>query len=248
MQTTKILIVDDEPLAQELLESYILKISGLEIVAKCKDALEAFGVLSRNTVDIMLLDINMPEINGIDFLKTIKNPPYVIFATAYSEYAVESYEYNAMDYLLKPISFERFLKAINKSQQIIQASKKELLITNARSSHDGITLGENIMFVKSDGILIKIDLTNLWFVEGLKDYIQLWTDTGKVIVHSTMKNIEDHFSHIPYLIRVHKSYIVNIKFISTVDGNIIRIKGQMITIGNTYKDDIQKMFDNNKLL
>ena len=248
MQTTRILIVDDEPLAQEILESYISKLSGFEIVGKCKNALEAFGILSKNEVDIILLDINMPEINGIDFLKTIKDPPYIIFTTAYSEYAVESYEYNAVDYILKPISFERFLKAINKSLDIIQASKKGIAVSSPATANENTVMGGNIMFVKSDGKLIKIDLNNLWFIEGLKDYIRLWTDNGKIIVHSTMKHIEDQLLAVTYFIRIHKSYIINLKHVAEVEGNVIRIKGQLVTIGNTYRDDVYKVFDSNKLL
>lgn len=248
METIKVLIVDDEPLAQEILENYLSRLPAFEIVAKCKNAFEAFNFLTKSHVDIMLLDINMPEINGIDFLKTIKDPPYIIFCTAYSEYAVESYEYNAMDYLLKPISFERFLKAVNKAHSAISAARKEVVHHHTPTSDGGITLGENIIFVKSDGKLIKIDLNDLWFIEGLKDYVRLWTDNGKIIVHSTMKHIEDQLAGLATFLRIHKSYIINLKHVSEVEGNVIRIKGQIVTIGNTYKDDIFKVFENKKLL
>jgi len=244
IQTIKVLIVDDEPLAREIMTTYIMKIPGLEIVGDCKNALQAFSVLSKQQVDIMLLDINMPEINGIEFLKTIKDPPCIIFTTAYSEFAVESYEYNAVDYLLKPISFERFLKAINKTVELIQPLDTE---TSSQSTIQ-TTGNENIIFVKSDGKWIKVDISKVWFIEALKDYLRLWTDSGKIIIHSTMKNFEEQFAQIPFFIRVHKSYIINMNYISEIDGNTIRIKDQAITIGNTYKEEISKIFNGYKLL
>jgi DNA-binding LytR/AlgR family response regulator len=240
---TKILIVDDEPLAQDVMEAYISKLPELEIVAKCNNALDAFSVLNKEKVDLMLLDINMPEISGMDFLKTLKNPPRVIFTTAYTEFAVESYELDVVDYLVKPISFERFFKSINKAKEIIEASA-----SGPQRHGTIIDTKENFMFVKSDGKLVKIDLSKLWFVEGLKDYIRLWTETGKVIVHSTMKNFEELLSSLPAFVRVNKSYIVNIKHVNEVDGNVIRIKNEMITIGNTYKEKVSQIFDANKLL
>lgn len=238
----KVLIVDDEPLAQDILETYILKTPELELIGKCKNALEAFGMLNKQQVDLVLLDINMPEISGIDFLKTLKNPPHVIFTTAYSEFAVESYELNAIDYLVKPIAFERFLKGINKARDIIQGQTSNTNISVSTNA------GNNILFVKSEGKLIKIDLSKLWFVEGLKNYLCLWADSGKVIVHSTMKNIEDTLAGMSNFIRVNKSYIINIAYVSEVDGNVIRIKDQIVTIGNTYRDEVHKIFDNYKLL
>lgn len=171
LQTIKVLIVDDEPLAREIMATYITKIPGLEIVGNCKNALQAFSILSKQQVDIMLLDINMPEINGIEFLKTIKDPPCIIFTTAYTEFAVESYEYNAIDYLLKPISFERFLKAINKTVELIQPLGTEASTQGAIQT----TGNENIIFVKSDGKWVKVDISKVWFIEALKDYLRLWT-------------------------------------------------------------------------
>ncbi len=241
----QVLIVDDEPLALDILESYIQKMPGLQIVSKCRNALEAFAVLSKHHVDLLLLDINMPEISGIDFIKTLKDPPLVVFTTAYSQFAVESYELNALDYLVKPISFERFLKAINKSNDILQsASLKSENIVTTTSGHTG----DNIMFVKTEGKLVKIDLSHLWLIEGLKDYVKLWTDTGRVVVHTTMKNIEDQLAGLPQFIRVNKSYIINMQYISEVDGNVIRLKDQVVTIGNTYRDDVHRLFDKHKLL
>ena len=170
MSDIKVLIVDDEPLAQDLLESYLLKMPGFVITGKCKNALEAFSVISKQPVDLMLLDINMPEISGMDFLKTLKNPPKVIFTTAYSQYAVESYDLNAVDYLLKPITFDRFIKAIHKLTTELPASN-----SNESRSQKSSMSDKDILFVKSDGKMIKIDLAQLCIVEGLKNYVRLWT-------------------------------------------------------------------------
>lgn len=245
MKPIQVLIVDDEPLARDILETYLLKTPDVQLAGTCKNALEAFSLLSKQQVDIMLLDINMPEISGMDFLKTLKNPPGIIFTTAYSEYAVESYELNALDYLLKPISFERFLKAINKA--IETTRQKSTVSAPIESSTSPVSTKDNILFVKSDGKLVKIDLAQLWFVEGLKDYVRLWTDTGKIIVHSTMKNFEEQLSVLSNFVRVSKSYIINMQYVSEVDGNIIRIKDQMINIGNTYKEQIYELFNKYKM-
>ena len=180
----------------------------------------------------------------MDFLKTLKNPPAIIFTTAYSQYAVESYELNALDYLLKPISFERFLKAINKA---IDAVRQKSATPVVEQSNNAVNTKDNILFVKSDGKLVKIDLAQLWFVEGLKDYVRLWTDNGKVIVHSTMKNFEEQLSVLPGFVRVSKSYIINMKYVTEVDGNVIRIKDQMVSIGNTYKEQIYELFNKYKM-
>lgn len=242
MDAIKVLIVDDEPLARELLESYLLKMPGYSIVATCANALEAFAIISRQDVDLMLLDINMPEMSGIDFLKTIKDPPLVIFTTAYSQFAVESYELDAIDYLLKPVVFDRFIKAIGKASALLKASREPDVKAIQRA-----TGNDDILFVKSDGKMIRIDLRELWFVEGLRNYIRLWTPQGKIIVHSTMKSFEDHLAPLPGFLRISKSYIVNIRHISEIDGNTIRIKGESVTIGSTYRDELNKLLDTHKL-
>jgi DNA-binding LytR/AlgR family response regulator len=236
-----VVIVDDEPLAQEILKQYLGKIGTFEIAGVCKNALEAFALLNRQKIDILLLDIDIPEINGIDFIKSLKNPPLVIFTTAYSNYAVESYELNAVDYLLKPISFDRFLRAINKAQLLLQPSAKPSV---PAENNTGM---EKILFVRSDGKWVKVDLTKIWFVEGVKDYIKVWTDTGRVVIHSTMKNFEEQLSPFTNFIRVHKSYIVNLEYIQEIESNSIKIKDQIIAIGTTYREEVHKRIDGYKM-
>jgi len=224
---TNVLIVDDEPLAVELLEAYVSVVPGLHIAGKCYNALEAFAVLNKQQVDVIFLDINMPEITGIDFLKMLRDPPLIIFTTAYSEYAAESYNYNVVDYLVKPITRERFMKAVSKLSGVLAPQR------SAPKQED------NTLFVRSDGKMIRIDLAELRFIEGYKNYVRLWMEREKVIVHNTMKSFEEYLvSHFDFL-RVHKSYIINARYISEISGSSIRMGNETITIGATYKDEVQ---------
>jgi DNA-binding LytR/AlgR family response regulator len=243
----KTAIVDDEPLARDVLQTYLQKIPGAEIAGSCKNALEAFALINKQPVDLLLLDINMPDITGMEFLKTLRNPPLVIFTTAYSEYAVESYELNAVDYLLKPIPFDRFLKAFHKAQDIYRNSAKDQSPAPPPAPATP-PAGDRIMFVRSEGKWIRIDLGKLWFAEGLKDYVRLWTDEGRITVHSTMKHFGEQLAAYPNFVRVHKSHIVNLEYISEVDGNSITIKDQMIAIGSTYRDEVHKVLNGYRLL
>jgi len=164
-----VIIVDDEPLAQEVIETYVSKFPALNLIAKCSNAVEAFEVLNNNSIDLMFLDIQMPQISGIDFLKTLPNPPQVIFTTAYSEYAMDGYELNVVDYLLKPISLDRFAKAVNKAvakEQQLQENEPNIP-TNTETS--------DYIFVKADKKLIKIRFDQIYYIEGLKDYVILHT-------------------------------------------------------------------------
>ncbi len=240
MQPIKVAIIDDEPLAQEILQTYLQKMDSIELVGICKNALEALSLLNKHSVDLLLLDINLPEFSGIEFLKTLQKPPFIIFTTAYTEYALESYELNVIDYLLKPISFDRFLKAINK----VQAKFQPALIKNINST----SISDRLMFVRSDGKWIKIDLSSVWFIEGLKDYIRLWCNEGRITIHSTMKNFEEQLQLYSNFVRVHKSHIVNLEYISEVDGNSIKIRDQFIAIGITYKDEVQKILSSYKFV
>lgn len=209
----------------------------MELAGKCKNALEAFNDLNKSKIDLMLLDINMPEISGMSFLKSLKNPPLVIFTTAYSEFAAESYDHNAIDYLLKPISFTRFELAIEKAIKAMQQNNLE----KAEGIHVNSHNSSEIIFLKSEGRLVKIDLAKLWLVEGLKDYVVLRLDNAKIIVHSTMKNLQGLLAGHSQFVRVHKSYIINIRHISELDSNSVKIRDMIVPIGNTFKEDIEKI-------
>lgn len=239
----RVAIVEDEPLAQEILQSYLQRINTFELVATCKNALEAFALLNQQSIDLLLLDINMPHISGMDFIKSLKNPPLVIFTTAYSEYAIDSYELNAVDYLLKPISFDRFLKASNKAQEMFKPMQINIPLQSQLPANTN-----KLLFVRSEGKWIKIDLSKLWFVEGLKDYVKLWMEDGRITVHSTMKNFEEQLSAYSNFIRVHKSHIVNLVFVSEIENNSLKIKDQIIGIGNTYKEEVYKVLNDLKFI
>jgi DNA-binding LytR/AlgR family response regulator len=221
------LIVDDEPLASDVIESFAAKIPYLYVAGKVNSAVEALGVLKNEKIDLLFLDIQMPEMTGLELLKTLKNPPLVIFTTAFPNFALESYEIDAADYLLKPISFDRFVKAVNKAEERLRAVQ-----SNDREKPDYI-------FVKADGKLIKINISDVCYVEGLKDYVIIHTQTGKVVTHNTMKNIEALLLSDDNFIRIHRSYIINLRFVKEIEGNCFRVKDQLLAVGTTFKEDVQ---------
>jgi DNA-binding LytR/AlgR family response regulator len=233
----RIAIVDDEPLARDVLRSYVQQMEHLELVGTCKNAFELLALMNQTQVDAVLLDIDIPEITGIDLIRSLKNPPLVIFTTAYPQYALESYELNAVDYLVKPISLERFLKAISKIPQI----------RNKLAATDALPQNDRLLFVRSEGKWIKIDVTKIWFIEGVKDYIRLWMEDGRLVIHSTMKNFEEQLIPHSQFIRVHKSHIVNLDYIEEIDTNSIKIKDQLIAIGGTYRDEVHSRIDGYKM-
>lgn len=198
------LIVEDEPLAANVIEKYIGKIEGLILIEKCTNAISAFNILNKQKIDVLFLDIKMPQISGIEFLKTLKNPPKIILTTAYRDYALEGYELDVIDYLLKPISFERFLKAVNK---LLFSSAYQLPVIQSLSKNSDS--GENI-FVKSDKKMVKINLNDILYIEGLKDYIQIVTSKEKVITYLSLSAIEEKLPK-ELFIRIHRSFIVSFK-------------------------------------
>src|ERR1041385_1063550 len=221
----KCLIVDDEPLAQEVIENYITRIPNLEGVKKCSCAIQAFEVMKKEKIDLIFLDIQMPVIDGLSFLKSIKNIPSVIITTAFPQHAVESYDFDVTDYLLKPISFERFLKAVNKA-----LDKKNTVANAAEQKSDFI-------FLKVDGKLVKVNFSEIMYVEGMKDYLKVFLKDKFYVVHQTMKRFEESLPHGQF-IRVHKSYIVSLPAVKTIIGNYIEVNDQHIPIGANYKDEL----------
>lgn len=224
----KCIIVDDEPLAQEVLENYVQRIGGeLHLVKKCSNALDAFQSLHDEKIDLLFLDIQMPVIDGLSFLKSLKNPPAVILTTAYPNHAIEGFELDVVDYLLKPISFERFLKAVNK----VMDQRKAII--NGEDMTD-------YMFVKVDSKLVKVNYADIVYIEGMKDYLKIFVKERPLVVHQTMKKIEDLLPRNKF-IRVHKSYIVSINAVNSIVGNFIEINGKEIPIGANYKDHLIKL-------
>lgn len=226
------IIVDDEPLAIKLIETHIAKIPQLEVVATCQNPLDAFSVLKKERVDLLLLDIQMPIMTGIDFVKSLPHIPSVIFTTAYREYAVESYELEVVDYLLKPISFTRFFKAINKF-----LSAREVTPSLNKVEETAID-SLNYIFVNSNKKHIKILFADILYVESIKDYIRIHTKEQRIVTKDKISEFEQKLP--TSFLRVHRSFIVNTQQISAFTAHDIEIGKMEIPIGGSYK---QKVFE-----
>lgn len=232
------LIVDDEPLAADIVESFVQKVPDLHLVAKLNTAGDAYAYIKSEQVDLIFLDIQMPEINGLDLLKSIRNPPLVIFTTAFPNFALESYEIDAADYLLKPVSFERFIRAVEKA--------KERLSGRLEATSGSIDDAPDYIFVKADGKHVRIILNEIYYVEGLKDYVVIHLKDSRIITHNTMKNIEALLMKNEHFIRIHRSYIINLNFVKEIEGNSFRIKDELLTIGTTFKDEVQQKLEKHR--
>jgi len=234
------MIVDDEPLAHKVLEKYISQVQSLELVSNCKNAMEAINYLHSNSVDLIFLDINMPDLSGIDFLKTLKFQPQVIFTTAYSEFAMESYEYGVTDYLLKPIKFDRFLKAVNRAIDTLGSNKSEEPISvKENNEQDQEDDDANHIFIKQDSSVYKVKYSDFLYVEAFGNYLKVFTADQKIVARKTMAEFEKSLTN-ENLIRVHKSYIINILKIDKIELNQIHIGDKEISIGTIYKSELMK--------
>lgn len=232
------IIVDDEPLAQDVLESHIEKLPNLQLLKKCSNAFEAQEVVSEQHVDMIFLDIQMPGLTGLEYLRTLKDPPAVIFTTAYSEHAVEGFDLDATDYLVKPVSFERFFKAVNKAIHYINLEEQE-------SATEGEE--DDYIFVKADKKIVKIMLNDILYIEGLKDYVMIYTTEQRIITLQTMKNLEERLPSSQFR-RVHRSFIISVNKLKSVSGNFVEIKDKQIPLGKHYKDDFMKLIDKHNLI
>lgn len=218
-------IIDDEPAAREILTSYVKKVCTLELVATFSSSLKAREYLKQNGADLLLLDIEMPHLTGIELLKSLSATPEVIFTTAYSDYALDGYELSVLDYLLKPISMERFLKAIDKAEQ--------KLLNNSGQ--------DNWLKVKADGRIYQLAYDDILFAESMGDYVTIYTYEKKITFYQTMKNLS-HNLPLQLFERVHKSYLVRLSAIEYLEGNQIKIGNHTIPIGKTYKEDFLKSY------
>jgi DNA-binding LytR/AlgR family response regulator len=230
---TKCLIVDDEPLARDLMRSHIEKLENFQIVAECGDAMKALHELRSQPVDLMFMDIQMPQITGIEFLKTLKNPPRVIITTAYREYAVDGFELDVVDFLLKPITFERFLKAVNKYYQtnIDENSNHHPVMNN----HNGVE--DPFIYVKENKKVMKIHLNEILYVEGLSEYVQIHTPNKKIVTKNSMTNMAEKLPDHEFM-RIHKSYIVSLSKIQAYTTSTVEIPGKQLPIGRSYKNSV----------
>ena len=220
------IIVDDEPASREIIEKYISDCALLNLISSCKNAFEANEIINREQIQLIFLDINMPNLSGIKFYKSLSNPPFVIFTTAYPEYAVEGFEVDAIDYLLKPFSFERFLKSVNKALNIF--NQKDI--------------ADNIPFIvlKADKKLFRVNIKDINYLEALGDYVKVDYLNHTIMVHDTFQNLLTQLAE-SNLIRVHKSFAISLNKFDHIEGNMIKIKEKSIPIGQKYRSDLLKI-------
>lgn len=232
----KCLVVDDEPIAQQIIEKYISRIEALHLLAKCNNAFEALNVLHRENVDILFLDVKMPSMSGLEMLKTLQNPPKIILTTAFSEFGAESYEYGICDYLLKPIAFERFLKAVNKI----------LMPQNSTAEKDKKTAEPTFIFFKADKKIYKYYLSEIIFIEGSGNYVKIHSLSEKPLM--VLEKLSDIQSKLPekQFLRVHRSFIVNVSHIQKIEGNLLTIHHKTIPVSSTFKQNLEGLINDNK--
>jgi two-component system, LytTR family, response regulator len=234
------IIVDDEPLALHVLEDYMSKIPFLQLVKATTNPIEALTLVQEGNVDLVFLDVQMPELTGIQFLRIANGKAKVILTTAYPQYALEGYELDVIDYLLKPIAFDRFFKAVQKAQGILQPAAKPLQPEPAQKPQQDFL--SDFIFVKTEHKIQKVYLNDILFIEGLKDYISIFTTTERIITLQNMKKMEDALPAKNFM-RVHKSYIVSINKIDSIERSRIFIGDKIIPVGDTYRDEFFKIID-----
>lgn len=227
---SRVIIIDDEPLALEIIETYLNRLSDFEIVKKCSGAVEAFSVIKNQKIDLIFLDIEMPQLSGINFLKSLTDPPAVIITTAYRKYAVEGFDLNVLDYLLKPIPFERFLKAIDKYYKTV----KDKIIEPAEEEEQ-----KDYLYLKENKKLIKISYDDIFYIEGMKDYAVFHLANGRLISKYTLQSLEEILPESKF-VRIHKSYIVSIPKVTAVTGSSVEIGKKELVIGRTFKERVNR--------
>ena len=237
------LAIDDEMLALDLIEDNIKKVPFLELVQKCKSAIEAMEVLRTQPIDLIFLDIQMPDISGIQMLRSLNNKPLVIFTTAYSKYATDGFDLDVIDYLLKPYAFERFLKAVNKVHEYMDLRERTASHSNVRD----VLASPNFLFVKADYKLYKINLKDILYVEGLKDYVKIYASDKPIVTQISMKALEEKLPSQDF-IRVHRSFIVAFSKIDFIQKHMLTIGKKEIPISEHYRDQLFNIINHEKPL
>jgi DNA-binding LytR/AlgR family response regulator len=220
------LIIDDEEMSREMVKSFVQQTETLNLLGVCADAIEANNFLTKNKVDLIFLDVEMPKMSGYDLIESLTDPPMIILITSKKDHAVEAFEYDVVDYLLKPLTYPRFLKAITKAQESMSSSRIKLT-------------QEDELYVRTDSKIVKLNLNDILYIEALADYIMIFTDSNKYIVHSTMKGIQNRLPKSIFA-RVHRSYIVNTSKIESIENLFIVMNNKYIPIGALYKDEFMK--------
>ena len=234
--------IDDEPLALQQITSYIGKVPFLELVAQCQSAVEAREFLEQDTVDAIFCDINMPDLNGMDFVKSLTTPPLIVFTTAYAEYAVEGFRVNAVDYLLKPFGLQDFQRAANRLKERLKGEGKGTKSLSGSSSSSGLSAED--LFLKTDYRIVKVSVPEIRYVEGMSEYLKVWVEgeAKPVVTLLSMKKIEERLPD--NFMRIHRSYIVNLNKIQEVNKNRVIIDADTsLPIGDMYRESFQKYLD-----
>jgi DNA-binding LytR/AlgR family response regulator len=228
----KAIIVDDEPLARQVIMQYAMEVPGLEIICCCGNALEANRILKEEKVDLMFLDVNMPVLSGLDFLKNLQHPPLVVLTTAYSDYALEGYELNILDYLKKPFSFDRFFKAIQKAEE-------QLALIGQKA---GFRANTNYIFIKANKKTVRVGIEDIWFIEGLGDYIKIHLKDSHLVTNLSMKKMEELLPSNEFF-RIHKSFIIRLDRIQSIEGNLVEIGKHRLPVGSNYRQAFNDLID-----
>ena len=234
-------VIDDEPIARQILEDFIRQDERLSLKHTYRNAKEALSGMSEMPVELVFLDINMPGLTGFQFLKTMTNPPAVIFTTAYREYAMEGFEANAIDYLLKPIAIERFLLAVNKALKFLRPAQRDA------ATHSAAAVHKDFFFVKADGGLVKIFFEEILFIEALKEYVKIVTRERAVITYHTISGLEEKLPAGKFY-RIHRSYIVNINAISSIEGFQVKIGKHDLPVSRNERDSFVAMVASGKII
>ena len=229
------IIVDDEPIAREILENYLQKLNTIKVVKSCKNVKEALEITSKTKIDLVLLDINMPEISGLTLAKVIDKNIKVIFTTAYREYAVDGFDIQAVDYLLKPISYERFLQAITKFFKLSETISTKTPVLEQQKT--------DFIFVRSDRKMVKINFNDILYIESLSDYIKIHTKEKVIVTRETISNMEGKLPSMLFL-RIHRSYIIAIHKIETYTNEFIEINKKALPISRSYKEGVLEKLEN----
>ena len=239
MKKINCLIVDDEELARNLVENYIKRLPHLNIIGKCANPLDAMQVLQEKQVDLLFLDIQMPDLTGIEFLKTLSQKPLVIFTTAYKEYAMEGYELDVVDYLLKPFRFERFLQAVNKAGKLLKADDKKNHPSPSSTQPAAVDKPKDYILVKSEFKVFRIFYEDILYIESMKEYVAYHTPAGRTLSLGSLKKLQSELPANQFM-RIHKSYIANINYISALEGNMVHVREKKLPIGASYKEEVLK--------
>ena len=232
IRKVRCLIVDDEPIAREIIERFILQTERLELIGSCEDALDALNIIQRGTVDILFSDIQMPRINGLELVRSLPNPPTIVFITAYDQFAVESYQLNIADYLVKPVSYSRFLQAVNKSMIFIDLAEKKIPYSVS-----------TYFFVKSNNRIHKVEYSDILYVESLKDYVKIHTSGSSLIVYSSLKSFEEKLPS-DLFFRIHQSYVIALKHVKSLSRNTIEMTNKVsLPLSKSRKTELYDIFN-----